>query len=155
MQIQNFNQTVMEHKRNEAEFTMIDWYKKVLVENYDNFNGRARRSEYWYFTLTNTLVFIGLYIVTIVGVLAKISVLAGIGGLLLISFVLVTLIPQVAVAVRRLHDIGKSGAFLFLRLVPFVSLIFLYFYTIDGEKNDNRYGADPKAFANVPIMNVV
>ena len=145
----------MEVKMNEKEFTMIDWYKKVLLENYANFSGRARRSEYWYFTLMNMLILLGLYSILIVAAVADIPILAGIGGFLTLIFALGTFIPHLAVAVRRLHDTGKSGAFLLLGLVPFVSLILLYFYAAEGDKNGNQYGADPKDFSEETVMTAV
>ncbi|QCX02339.1 DUF805 domain-containing protein [Aggregatimonas sangjinii] len=134
---------------------MIDWYKKALVENYANFNGRARRSEYWNFTLVNVFVIIALYVIMILGAIADIPVLAGIGGILVMIFALGTFIPHLAVAVRRLHDTGKSGAFLLLGFVPFVSLILLVFYATEGDKNTNQYGEDPKDFSRETLMTAV
>ena len=85
---------------------MIDWYKKVVFENYANFNGRARRSEYWYFTLAN------LIIVIILSVLDKVLGLK-IGnsnsGILNTIYSLAVFLPGLAVMTRRLHDVGKSG----------------------------------------------
>lgn len=145
----------MESKKQERDFTMIDWYKKALVENYANFNGRARRSEYWNFTLVNVLVIIALYVIVIIGAVADIPVLAGIGGILVMIFALGTFIPHLAVAVRRLHDTGKSGAFLLLGLIPFVSLILLVFYATEGDKNTNQYGEDPKDLSRQTLMTAV
>ncbi|WP_236262992.1 DUF805 domain-containing protein [Aggregatimonas sangjinii] len=145
----------MESKKQERDFTMIDWYKKALVENYANFNGRARRSEYWNFTLVNVFVIIALYVIMILGAIADIPVLAGIGGILVMIFALGTFIPHLAVAVRRLHDTGKSGAFLLLGFVPFVSLILLVFYATEGDKNTNQYGEDPKDFSRETLMTAV
>ncbi|MES2411808.1 MAG: DUF805 domain-containing protein, partial [Bacteroidota bacterium] len=79
---------------------MIDWYKKVVFDNYANFNGRARRSEYWYFTLANIIIsIITMFIDKMLDLKFGINSLYG----------LAVFIPGIAVATRRLHDIGKSG----------------------------------------------
>ena len=88
----------------------MNWYKKVVFENYANFDGRARRSEYWYFVLLNTIfVFLALLIN---------PVLYGL-------YALLVLLPGLAVSVRRLHDVGKSGAWLFISLAPIIGGIWL------------------------------
>ncbi len=83
---------------------MFNWYKKVVFENYANFSGRARRSEYWYFTLAN-------FIIAIVTVMLDKALGLKFGTNSIYS--LAVFIPGLAVAVRRLHDIGKSGKLLF------------------------------------------
>jgi uncharacterized membrane protein YhaH (DUF805 family) len=85
---------------------MIDWYKKVVFENYANFKGRARRSEYWYFILCNLLITIVLAILD--GILG-LKIGNSSSGVLGTIYGLAVFIPGLAVAVRRLHDIGKSG----------------------------------------------
>lgn len=82
---------------------MINWYKKVVFENYANFKGRARRSEYWYFALMN------LIIAVLTAIIDK-SLGLKFGTNTIYS--LAVFIPGLAVAVRRLHDIGKSGKLL-------------------------------------------
>ena len=108
-----------------------DAVKSVVVENYANFNGRARRSEYWYYTLA--------------------SFIAGfICGLLSIPFIapllsLVLFIPGLAVSVRRLHDIGKSGWMYLLILIPLVgAIILLIWFCQDSQPGENKWGANPK-----------
>ena len=86
----------------------MKWYLKVM-RNYSQFNGRARRKEYWMFTLFNTLFYI--LAATIDGALGLVFGLS-------IIYYLVVLIPSLSVAVRRLHDVGKSGWFLLLGVVP-------------------------------------
>ena len=93
---------------------MIDYYKSVL-KNYANFDGRARRSEYWYYTLMNVIIVIALEILLGVGAMVS-SVLAIIVGLLLIVYAIGTLVPSIAVMVRRLHDIGKVAGGILLPL---------------------------------------
>jgi uncharacterized membrane protein YhaH (DUF805 family) len=117
------------------------WYLEVL-KKYAVFKGRARRKEYWYFTLCNILVSIVLGFID-----AKIGIFgmkAGI-GILGAIYSLAVFIPSLAVFVRRLHDIGKSGWWFFLGLIPCVGpLILLYFMVKDSENGENRYGANPK-----------
>lgn len=104
------------------------WYLKVL-QNYATFSGRARRSEYWYFYLFTSifsvvLIFVDLLMSTLV---------------LYNIYMLAVLIPSIAVAVRRMHDVGKSGWFL---IIPIYNLILA---CTEGVKGENEYGADPKA----------
>ena len=129
---------------------MIDWWKKVVFENYANFSGRARRSEYWYFTLFNIIIFVPLVILFVVfaesgGNSEAISLIF---MLFFIVVALALLIPSIAVAVRRLHDTGKSGWWYILGVIPVVSyvggIVLLVFYCMDGEPNSNKWGPNPK-----------
>jgi len=113
---------------------MIEWYKKVVLENYANFNGRARRAEFWWFSLANLIVNIVLFMIdSVVGF----QLFSGIYGL-------AVLIPGIAVAIRRLHDTNKSGWFLLLAFVPLANLYLIYLFIIEGDKGPNEYGPDPK-----------
>lgn len=85
---------------------MIDWYKKVVFENYANFNGRARRSEYWYYTLAS--IIIGIILMVIDSVL-NLKIGSSDSGILNSIYSLAVIVPGLAVATRRIHDIGKSG----------------------------------------------
>ncbi len=106
----------------------VDAFKRVVIENYANFSGRAPRSEYWWFFLAFYLGFI----------------LALVHELLMILWVFGLLIPMFAVQVRRLHDIGKSGTYLLVSLIPLVSLVLLFWYVQDSEEGSNDYGPNPK-----------
>lgn len=103
-------------------------YYLAVLKKYAEFNGRARRSEYWYFFLFNILIGIGL---TFIGVMIKFPFLGNI-------YSLAVLIPGIAVAVRRMHDVGKSGWFI---LIPIYNLILA---CTDGDRGANEYGPDPK-----------
>ena len=92
---------------------MINWYKKVVFENYTNFSGRARRSEYWYFALMNLIIAI---------ITAIIDKSLGLKFGTNTIYSLAVFIPGLAVAVRRLHDIGKSGKLLLLFYVIIIVL---------------------------------
>ena len=125
----------------------MEWYLKVMRDNYANFSGRARRKEYWMFVLVQTIVMIGLIILdNVLGLdfeLQGISI--GYGYLYLIG-IIVHFIPSLAVVVRRLHDVGKSGWFYLLVLIPFIGWAWLFIlYCIEGQKEDNKWGPDPKA----------
>ncbi len=105
----------------------MNYYGEVL-KKYAVFSGRARRSEYWYFFLFSTIISI---ILAFVGM--------GIGFERLNNvYSLAVLVPSIAVGVRRMHDVGKSGWFL---LIPIYNLILL---CTDGTPGDNEYGEDPK-----------
>jgi len=134
----------MEIKKDESSFGMIDWYKKVMVENYANFEGRARRSEYWYFALTNVIITFALYILVIIGAAAESPIITIMGSILVLVYALATVIPSLAVAARRLHDTNKSGWMLLIGLIPIAGIILLVFYCTEGDKNANQYGPDPK-----------
>lgn len=110
-----------------------------VFSNYANFSGRARRSEYWYFVLLTFIVSIVLAVLTpFLGMIA--TALSGLWGLAII-------IPGLSVVWRRLHDIGKSGAWYFIVLVPAIGAIILLIWMFkDSQPGDNQYGPNPKGF---------
>ena len=118
----------------------MDWYLKAFKQ-YATFDGRAQRAEYWYFML---FYFIGFIIVTIVdSFIGTYNVEAGMGVLGGI-FMLVHFLPSIGVSIRRLHDIGKSGWWYLLILIPLIgSIVLLIFFVLDS-KEDNVYGPNPK-----------
>jgi uncharacterized membrane protein YhaH (DUF805 family) len=131
----------MEQIKSEQYYNMFDWWKKVFIQNYANFDGRARRAEYWNYVLFNFLISIGVWVFAIV--------FAFVGGFLLIPFLwiygLATLIPSLAVGVRRLHDTGKSGVYYLFFLIPLIGpIMLLVFFATEGDHGENEYGQDPK-----------
>ena len=107
---------------------------KTCFLNYANFNGRARRSEYWYFCLFN-------------GIIATIILL--IGGfqhnILFRLYQLAVAAPTAAVCWRRFHDIGKSGKYAFVSLIPIVGWIMcIVWMAQDSQPGTNQYGHNPK-----------
>ena len=125
----------------------MEWYLKVMRDNYANFSGRARRKEYWMFALVQTIVMIGLMILdSVLGLDFELQGISlGYGYLYLIGPI-VHFIPSLAVVVRRLHDVGKSGWFYLLVLIPLIGWAWLFIlYCIEGQKEDNKWGPDPKA----------
>tara|TARA_B100001248_G_scaffold261306_1_gene252061 strand:+ start:347 stop:724 length:378 start_codon:yes stop_codon:yes gene_type:complete len=125
----------------------MEWYLKVMRDNYANFSGRARRKEYWMFVLVQTIVMIGLMILdSVLGLDFELQGISlGYGYLYLIGLI-VHFIPSLAVLVRRLHDVGKSGWFYFIFLIPIIGVLWLLvLYCTEGQKQDNKWGPDPKA----------
>jgi uncharacterized membrane protein YhaH (DUF805 family) len=120
----------------------LSWYLQAL-KNYAVFSGRSRRREYWYFVLFNIIVGIVLgWIDALLG--TRSSYYAG-AGLLSGIYGLAVLIPTLAVSVRRLHDIDRSGWWILIGLVPLLGVIvLLVFALLEGTPGDNRYGPNPK-----------
>lgn len=103
----------------------MNYFFKVL-QNYAVFSGRARRKEYWYFVLFNVIISI------------LINILFGQRSTAEMLYSLAILIPSIAVGVRRMHDVGKSGWFL---LIPIYNLVLA---VTEGDTGPNEYGDDPK-----------
>lgn len=125
----------------------MEWYLKVMKENYSNFSGRARRKEYWMFVLF-------VYIVLIIAVFLDgalglcfdmgYGVVSPYGWITVLAYLL-HFIPSLGVAVRRLHDVGKSGWFLLISFIPIIGGIWLLILLCaDGDVADNAYGSNPK-----------
>ena len=112
---------------------ILDWYKEVVLKKYAKFDGRAGKNEFWYFVLGNFIISIILGIIP-----------GGIGDLIYSLYSLAVLVPGIAVSVRRLHDIGKSGWNLLMGLIPIAGIIILIIWYIkDGDPNENTYGPVP------------
>lgn len=120
----------------------MDWYIKCLKQ-YADFKGRARRKEYWMFVLINFIIALVLNIIdSFTGTINATTSVGLLGGI----YSLVVLIPSLAVCVRRLHDIGKSGWYFLICMIPLVgAIILIVWYCKEGEKNENEWGPDPKA----------
>lgn len=127
----------------------MDWYLKVL-KNYVGFSGRARRKEYWMFTLFNIIV---SFVLGFIDGLAGLEAGGGLGMLGLL-YSLAVFLPSLAVGVRRLHDTDKSGWWILLGLIPVLGwIVLLVFFVMEGTQGDNRFGPDPKAGeGGVPAM---
>ncbi|MCM3617018.1 DUF805 domain-containing protein [Sutcliffiella horikoshii] len=116
----------------------MNWYLEGF-RNYFNFSGRARRKEYWIFTIVNFLIFWSVLY------LLDITVPSDLVAIIFASvFLLVTLIPSLSVMIRRLHDIGKSGWWYFIVLIPIAGAITLFVFTCMESEPDNRYGTNPR-----------
>ena len=119
----------------------MNWYLKVLKQ-YADFSGRARRKEYWMFVLFNMIfAIVAMILDNVLGIAME-----GIGyGPLYGLYVLAMLIPGLAVAVRRLHDVGKSGWMILIALIPLIGAIWLLVLMVaDSNPGENQYGQNPK-----------
>lgn len=125
----------------------MKWYLKCLKQ-YADFSGRARRKEFWIFTLPNNLLFNLLYLwleYVSDDFITDDSNFAYIVLFLLLSFYsFIVIIPGLAVSVRRLHDTSHSGWWLLLSLVPVANIVLLSFYVCDSTPGANEYGENPK-----------
>ena len=129
----------------------MEWFLKVVRDNYSNFNGRAHRKEYWMFFLFYVIfVIVAMVADNILGTTFTIgegyyAVNLGYGWIwVLLNIAL--FIPTIAVGIRRLHDIGKSGWWFLLAFIPLVGGIWLLVLMCkDSDPGDNKYGPSPKA----------
>ena len=124
----------------------MNWYISVVMNSF-NFNGRARRKEYWMFTGFNILIFFGIFIIGdmlqtyFVGSGSASEVIANFAGLYFVA----SFIPQLALSIRRLHDTNRSGWNLLWGLMPAIGGIIMFVFTVEkGVTGDNRFGPDPK-----------
>ena len=118
----------------------MNWYLQAL-KKYAVFNGRAQRSEFWFFVL---FYMIGFFITGFLdGMLGTFNEEIGFGlfsGVFLVGHI----IPSISVSVRRLHDIGKSGWWYLLNLIPLIGPIVLIVFAVFDSAPDNEYGIYPK-----------
>jgi len=114
----------------------MNWYLEVL-RKYATFSGRARRKEYWMFTLVHVLVTLVL--------MASSGLIGTVGALLYMLYVLGTIVPSIALTVRRLQDQDKEWPWIFVAFIPFIGSIWLIILmATEGTKGENRFGLDPK-----------
>jgi uncharacterized membrane protein YhaH (DUF805 family) len=121
----------------------MEWYTMVW-KKFAQFDGRARRKEYWMYALFNILICLVLYIPGLV--LRESSIGLALLGIYAI-YALASLIPSIAVGVRRLHDTNKSGWLMLIGFIPFAGLVLLVFLCIEGDAGPNQYGPNPKISA--------
>lgn len=130
----------------------MEWFISVFRDSYADFSGRARRREYWQFTLVQAILLIILAAIAF-GLMAVSEetgneFLSIVGFAPLVLYGLGAAIPNLAVSVRRLHDVGKSGWWILSPHIPLVgnifSIVLLIFYCQDGQWGDNQWGPNPK-----------
>lgn len=120
-------------------------YYSICLSKFADFSGRARRREYWTFVLVNCLI--ALLLLTLGLTFGEDSPASNI---MVTIFYLIMLVPNLSVSVRRLHDIGKSGWYMFLSLIPLIGgLILLIWSLMDSEPGENQYGKNPKEEENL------
>jgi uncharacterized membrane protein YhaH (DUF805 family) len=126
----------------------MNWYIKVINQYFD-FSGRARRKEYWMFTLFSLIITWTLSILDFVFETYTFSIISSIYALLIF-------IPSLAVLLRRLHDIGKSGWYFLLIFLPFIGWIWLIvLLCMEGEQGPNEWGENPKGIGNDRLINQI
>ena len=109
--------------------------RNLTTSTYAQFSGRASRSEYWWFALASFLVIMAAGIVD------------GVAGTFLVTLLayLFLIIPGIAVSVRRLHDVDRSGTYLLLNVVPVIGSIIVFIWAVTpGDKKANEYGPASK-----------
>ena len=118
----------------------MEWYLKV-INSYFDFKGRSRRMEYWMFVLINSIISVFCILLdSMLGTVWSIGY-----GPIYIGYGLAVFVPGLAVAIRRLHDIGKSGWYYLLVIIPIIGPIWLIIlFVTEGEQGDNKYGPNPK-----------
>ena len=118
----------------------MEWYLKV-INSYFDFNGRSRRMEYWMFVLINSIISVFCILLdSMLGTVWSIGY-----GPIYIGYGLAVFVPGLAVAIRRLHDIGKSGWYYLLFILPIIGPIWLIIlFVTEGEQGNNKYGPNPK-----------
>jgi uncharacterized membrane protein YhaH (DUF805 family) len=113
----------------------INWFMKVVTQHYFDFNGRAHRAEFWWYVLVVIIVSVILNVID--GIIHTGGILGGLWSLAM-------LLPNLGVAVRRLHDINRSGWWILIAFVPIVGAILLiYWYAQPGTSGANQFGPDP------------
>ena len=115
----------------------MKWYLAVM-HKYAVFDGRAQREEYWMFFLFNIIIACSIgFVLVLVGGVSEIgtALSTSVGAIYNIAVI----VPSIAVAVRRMHDIGRSGWWILFPLVNFV------FLCLDSQPDENEYGPNPKA----------
>ena len=121
----------------------MNWYLDAW-KNYANFKGRARRKAYWMFVLFNLIALVVLsFIEGAIGLSGQNGY-----GILTGLYTLAIILPLIALAVRRLHDTGRSGWWILIGLVPLIGpIVLIVFYVTDSQPGSNEYGPNPKESA--------
>ncbi len=121
-------------------------YYLTVLKKYAVFQGRARRAEFWWFALFNFIFNMALQMLFGPVVMTVEEGTASPLAFIPVLYILVLIIPTIAVGVRRLHDTGRSGWFILIGLIPVVgAIVLIVFYAQEGNQADNQYGPDPKA----------
>jgi len=121
----------------ENNYNIADWFKKGL-RNYINFSGRARRKEFWYFTLAQ-------FILMIIAMVLDAIIFNSETGLFYMLVAFGLFLPSIAVGLRRLHDTSRSGWWLLISLIPLIgTIVLLVFFASDTKPEANRWGLPAK-----------
>ena len=121
----------------------MKYFIKAL-RNYTNFKDRATRAEYWFFILTAAMIMVSLFFVNLL-LVGHNNSLAGVSLGFTYIFVVLMVIPEFALIIRRLHDLNRPAPWILVAAVPVIGwVLFLGLMAMDGTKGDNDYGPDPK-----------
>ena len=116
---------------------IINAFKLAVQENYVNFSWRANKAEYWYFVLGSVILSV---LINIIGAILPDTIGMILSGALSLGLML----PAIGAAVRRLHDVNKSGWFLLITLIPLAGLYLIYVLVQPGDQGPNQYGEPSK-----------
>lgn len=126
---------ISDQNKAEDQYNMIDWFVKCL-KNYATFTGRARRKEYWFFSLAQAILAI---------IAAIMDSILGTNIVIYSLLALALFVPSLAVAVRRLHDTDRSGWMFLIALIPLVgTIILLVWLATETKPENNKWGAPAK-----------
>lgn len=142
----------------------MHWFLDPITKHYADFTGRATRKQYWMFILYYLIVFFGVALV--LGSLQILSLPSKGGplneivvpllfGVVLLIMLIGLFIPMIALAVRRLHDTGRSGWWILLSLIPYIGgIILLVFYCLPSMPGRNKWGDNPYSVEVAPVMSM-
>lgn len=120
----------------------MEWYLKVLRQ-YADFTGRARRKEFWMFTLVSVIISLVLALID-----SQLPL-----GILGAIYALAVVLPSLAVGARRLHDTGRTGWWQLLSLIPIIgTIVLIVFWATDGDPEPNAHGPNPKESAGQTVL---
>ncbi|MEE0889497.1 MAG: DUF805 domain-containing protein [Bacteroidales bacterium] len=120
----------------------MKWFIKC-IKQYADFKGRARRKEYWMFTLFYLLFLLPLAL--LVGIEIGLEIEVPIFTILFVLFIFALIVPTYAVTARRLHDTGRSGWWILINFIPYIGGIWLFVLTcLDSKPGTNKWGDNPK-----------
>lgn len=125
---------------------------KAFWSNYRNFKGRARRSEYWFIQLFLVVTNLGAAVIDLALMDGDVDrfIANGGGGIVGLIWILATIVPALAVLIRRLHDTNRSGWWALIGFVPVIGTIVILFFTAsDSDQGENRFGSSPKGAAPI------
>ena len=139
----------------------MEWMLMPL-KRYAEFTGRSRRKEFWmWYLFVMIMYFVLMYLDATLGLGGSATGYAQggsvgfnmTGGVLTILFMLAVLVPNIALAVRRMHDIGKSGWHVLIGIIPLFGWAYvLYCYVQPGQPGPNQYGPDPKGGTDAKVF---
>ena len=120
---------------------------KSFWSHYSKFKGRSRRSEYWWIQLFLVLTNLAVAAIDLALMNGDVDrfIANGGGGIVGLIWILVTIVPALAVLVRRLHDTGKTGWWALIGFVPLIGgIVLLVFTVLDSDSGENKFGESPK-----------